>query len=75
MKSPTKSETATRPSATDTLVNIAGIVLKFRGEEKPNLATVARVTNRASGLLRIKDLDERMENRERTARSDELTAN
>jgi hypothetical protein len=29
--------------------------------EKPNLATVARVANRASGLLRIQDLDEKIE--------------
>jgi hypothetical protein len=44
------------------LATIAETVLKFRGEgEKPTLAAVARVTNRASGLLRIKDLDERLE--------------
>jgi hypothetical protein len=55
-----KSE-STKPTATDTLVSISELVLKFRGEEKPNLATVARVANRASGLLRIKDLDEKME--------------
>jgi hypothetical protein len=56
-----KSEKTERPTATDTLVSISELVLKFRGEEKPNLATVARVANRASGLLRLKDLDEKME--------------
>jgi hypothetical protein len=34
--------------------------LAFRGEERPNLATVARIINRASAPLRISDLDERM---------------
>jgi hypothetical protein len=43
------------------LVSISELVLKFRGEEEPNLATVARVANRARVLLRIKDLDEKME--------------
>jgi hypothetical protein len=57
----TKSSENVRPTATDTLVSISELVLKFRGVEKPNLATVARTANRASGLLRIKDLDEKME--------------
>ena len=55
------SEKSERPTATHTLVSISELVLKFRDEEKPNLATVARVANRASGLLRLKDLDEKME--------------
>ena len=55
------SQNSERPTATDTLVSISELVLKFRSEEKPNLATVARVANRASSLLRLKDLDERME--------------
>jgi hypothetical protein len=74
------SEKSERPTATDTLVSISELVLKFRGEEKPNLATVARTANRASGLLRIKDLDEKDGSREcrddpdrEEARLDELT--
>ena len=54
----TKSSESARPTATDTLVSISELVLKFRGEEKPNLATVARTANRASGLLRIKERDQ-----------------
>ena len=58
MKANVKSD---RPKAVDTLVNIAEIVLQHRGEDKPRLTTVARVTNRASGLLRYDNLDERLE--------------
>jgi hypothetical protein len=43
------------------LVNIAEMVLQHRGEDKPRLTIVARVTNRASGLLRYDNLDERLE--------------
>jgi hypothetical protein len=35
-------------------------VLAFRGEEKPTLSAVARLMNRASDLLRLSDLDERL---------------
>jgi hypothetical protein len=45
----------------ETLVNISELLLKFRGEEKPNIATVARVPNNASGLLWLKDPAEKME--------------
>jgi hypothetical protein len=59
---PTKTaEANSKPAATDTLVNIAAQVLAFRGEEKSALATIARLMNRASGLLRLADLDERLE--------------
>jgi hypothetical protein len=58
MKANVKSD---RPKAVDTLVNIAEIVLQHRGEDKPRLTTVARVTNRASGLLHYDSLDERLE--------------
>jgi hypothetical protein len=58
MKANVKSD---RPKAVDTLVNIAEIVLQHRGEDKPRLTTVARITNRASGLLHYDNLDERLE--------------
>ena len=51
----------TRPKAVDTLVNVVEIVLQHRGEDRPRLTTVARVTNRASGLLRYDNMDERLE--------------
>jgi hypothetical protein len=35
--------------------------LQYRGEDRPRLTTVARVTNRASGLLRYDNVDERLE--------------
>jgi hypothetical protein len=38
--------------ADDTLISIAEAVLAFRGEQRPNLATVARIINRASALAR-----------------------
>jgi hypothetical protein len=53
------SVSAPQPNATDTLVQIAEIVMRWRAE-RPALATVARACNRASGLLRL-DRDERLE--------------
>jgi hypothetical protein len=63
MKQTAKTEpTTNRPKATDTLVNIGEQVLLYRGgDDKPTLSAVARLMNRASGLLRIGDLDERLE--------------
>jgi hypothetical protein len=58
MKAPNKD--VSKPKAVETLVSIAEIVLGFRGEAKPTLGTVARIIGRASGLLRISDLDERI---------------
>jgi hypothetical protein len=54
-----KSDTA-KPKAVDVLTDISEIVLRFR-EDKPTIAAIARVTNRASHLLRIGALDERLE--------------
>ena len=59
MKAITKTDT-TKPSATDTLASVVELVIKFR-EDKPTIAAIARVTNRASHLLRIGGLDERLE--------------
>jgi hypothetical protein len=37
------------------------IVLNYRGVTKPNLAELGRLIGRASGLLKIADLDEKFE--------------
>jgi hypothetical protein len=60
MKNPNKSEQQ-QPKAVEALVVLTETVLQFHGEEKPTLSSVARVTGRASRLLRISDLDERLE--------------
>jgi hypothetical protein len=65
------------------LVDISELALKFRGEgEKPTLAAVARVANRASSLLRIKgsgreagDQERRDDSDREEARSDKLISN
>jgi hypothetical protein len=57
MKTPTKTE---QPKAVEACIAIAEIALQFRGDEKPNLSAIARVTSRASGLLRIKDTEEKL---------------
>jgi hypothetical protein len=54
----TATPAAAKPKADDTLISIAESVLAYRGEERPNLATVARIINRASALLPISDLDD-----------------
>ena len=67
MKSASKELTATtKPNnGVETLVGIAKIVLDYRGTKKPNLAEIGRIIGRASGLLKIADMDEKfeMENR------------
>jgi hypothetical protein len=50
-----------KPKAVDTLIEIAELVLKYRADAKLRLAVVARVINRASGLLRYDNIDERLE--------------
>jgi hypothetical protein len=43
-------------------VAITEIVLRWRAaSERVTLAAIARACNRASGLLRLRDLDERLE--------------
>jgi hypothetical protein len=42
------------------LASVVELVIKFR-EDRPTIAAIARVTNRASHLLRIGGLDERLE--------------
>ena len=54
-----KPDTA-EPKAVDVLAGVTEMVLGYRGD-KPTIAAIARVTNRASHLLRIGDLDERLE--------------
>ena len=53
---------APQPSATDTLVAITEIVLRWRAaSERVTLAVIARACNRASGLFRLRDWEERLE--------------
>ena len=40
-------------------------MLAYRNEERVTLALLSRIMNRASGLLRVNDIDERMEAGER----------
>ena len=58
-KQVTKSET-TKPKATEALTAIVEAALAFRADERLNLATLARLANRGSGLLRLQDVDERI---------------
>ncbi|MDA9533159.1 hypothetical protein [Bradyrhizobium sp. CCBAU 25338] len=51
-----KSDQSKRVEA---LIAIADVVLAYQDNAKPSLGELARITNRASGLLRIKG-DERM---------------
>ncbi len=53
MKTPKTTPETNTSKASDALVGIAEIVLKFRDGEKPTLSTIARVTGRAAGLLRL----------------------
>ena len=55
-----KPDTTTKPKAVEVLDGVTEMVLGYRGD-KPTIAAIARVTNRASHLLRIGDLDERLE--------------
>jgi hypothetical protein len=63
MKSTAKEPAATKPNpnGAESLVGIAKIVLDYRGTKKPNLAEIGRIIGRASGLLKITDLDEKFE--------------
>ncbi|MEH2573465.1 hypothetical protein [Bradyrhizobium sp. AZCC 1708] len=49
-----------QPKPVETLVEITNLVLAYRNSEKPTLAEVARITDRASGLLKLKDADTKM---------------
>jgi hypothetical protein len=59
MKQPTK--TTEQPKAVAALTIIAETVLQFRhADQNPTLSEIARIAGRASGLLRIADLDEKI---------------
>ena len=63
MSKPTKAAEAPKTEAAksvEALVQIADVVFENRGNEKPTFAEVARLANKASGLLRIKDRDEKL---------------
>ena len=60
MSKPTKQQTEhSQPKAVETSVQLTEIALRFH-DDKPNLGTVSRIAGRASRLLRISDLDERI---------------
>jgi hypothetical protein len=61
MKTPTKAEPASTAKATDTLIAVAEAVLAYCNDKRVTLVLLSRIMNRASGLLRINDIDERME--------------
>lgn len=55
-KQPTKSAEQPKsetPKAIEAIAEIANVVLAYR-DQKPTLADVARIADRASGLLRLK---------------------
>jgi hypothetical protein len=66
MKKPNVAATTEAPTngqptkAIETLASITETVLQFRGD-KVTISNIARVVNRASHLLRIGALDERLE--------------
>jgi hypothetical protein len=61
-KTPTaKTEPTGQPKAADTLIAVAEAVLAYRNEKRVTLALLSRLMNRASGMLRINDIDERLE--------------
>jgi hypothetical protein len=47
-------------AAVEAVAAIAEIVLQFRGDEKPTLSDIARITGRPSGLLRVQDMDQKI---------------
>ena len=59
-KTATKTEPNNKPDAVATIASLAEIAVRFHADEKPTLASIARTCGRASRLLRISDLDERM---------------
>jgi hypothetical protein len=66
MKPTAKEPATTKPNfGAESLVGIAKIVLDYRGTTKPNLAEIGRIVGRASGLLKITDMDERFETENR----------
>jgi hypothetical protein len=61
MKPAAKDPAATKANGTESLVGIAKVVLAYRATTKPNLAEIGRIVGRASGLLKIADIDEKFE--------------
>ena len=60
----TKPENGKGPKqAIETLVGVGELVLAYRASDdsKPTLSTVARLMNRASGLLRLDNVDTKLE--------------
>ena len=65
MKPAAKEPATTKPNSVESLVGIAKIALSYRGKAKPNLAEIGRIVGRASGLLKITDIDEKFETENR----------
>jgi hypothetical protein len=53
-------QTNSQSKTVETIMSLAETALKFHGDEKVTLASVARTCGRSSKLLRIADLDERL---------------
>ena len=67
-KSPKTEPTISNgPNRVEALVSVTKAALQYRGMDKPNLAEIGRVIDKASRLLRISDLDERVELENRAA--------
>jgi hypothetical protein len=61
MAKQTKAENGNnKPKATEAIVSITETVLAFRNGGKPSLAQIARIAGRASSLLHLADLDEKI---------------
>ena len=58
---------AAQSNGVEALVSITKAALQYRGMDKPNLAEIGRVIDKASRLIRISDLDERLELENRAA--------
>jgi hypothetical protein len=59
-KSPIKTETANKQKATDVVIGIVESVLSYRNGGRPSLAQIARIAGRASSMLHIDDVDEKI---------------
>jgi hypothetical protein len=61
-KQSTKTETETttnnKPKVIEAVVAIAEQAIAFRGEEKPTLSSILRLTGGAARMLRVKDRDQ-----------------
>jgi hypothetical protein len=59
-KQPVKTENGSKPKAVEAVTSIAETVLAFRNGGKPSLAQIARIAGRASSLLHLDNVDEKI---------------